>query len=158
MSETSAAPEGIVNLPRHVVDLAANELRTTDDEQIVLRPRTFAVLRVLAENANKVVCKDEVISKVWDDVAVTDDSLTRCVLEIRKAIGDDARRVLRTVPRRGYLLVPTSSNDYRHKVPRRPVLARSLRCEGPTSSTARRPSQPRAAASTRPRWTCSVQR
>jgi TolB-like protein len=64
-----------------------------------------------------------VISKVWDDVAVTDDSLTRCVLEIRKAIGDDARRVLRTVPRRGYVLVPTSSNDDRHKVPRRPVLA-----------------------------------
>lgn len=122
MSDSGAVPERHIDLARHVIDLAADELRTATGEQVVLRPRTFAVLRVLAENANKVVSKEEVISKVWDDVAVTDNSLTRCVLEIRKAIGDDARRIVRTVPRRGYVLVSTSSKIGRDTASR-PVLA-----------------------------------
>jgi TolB-like protein/Tfp pilus assembly protein PilF len=73
---------------------------------VELRPRSFAVLRLLAENAGRLVTKDELIAKVWDDVAVTEDSLTQCVADIRKAIGDEERRVLRTVPRKGYMLVP----------------------------------------------------
>ena len=44
---------------------------------------------------------------VWGDVLVTEDSLTQCVADIRRAIGDEDRRVLRTVPRKGYLLVPS---------------------------------------------------
>jgi TolB-like protein/Tfp pilus assembly protein PilF len=73
---------------------------------VELRPRSFAVLRLLAENPGRLVTKDELIAKVWDDVAVTEDSLTQCIADIRKAIGDDDRRVLRTMPRKGYMLVP----------------------------------------------------
>jgi adenylate cyclase len=61
----------------------------------------------LPRNAGRLVSKDDIIAKVWDDVAVTEDSLTQCVTDIRKALGDDDRRVLRTVPRKGYLLVPS---------------------------------------------------
>jgi adenylate cyclase len=59
---------------------------------------------VLAENAGLLVPKCELIARVWDDVAVTEDSLTQCIGDIRKAIGDSEHRILRTVPRRGYLL------------------------------------------------------
>lgn len=96
-----------IRLPLHIVDLAADELRTADGEYVELRPRSLAVLRLLAENAGRLVTKDEVIATVWGDVVVTDDSLTQCIADIRKAIGDEDRRVLRTVPRRGYLLVPS---------------------------------------------------
>ena len=65
------------------------------------------MLRLLAENAGRLVTKDEIIEQVWGDVVVTEDSLTQCVADIRKAIGDDERRILRTVPRKGYLLVPS---------------------------------------------------
>ena len=35
---------------------------------------------------------------------MTDDSLIRCISEVRSAIGDEDQRIVKTVPRRGYLL------------------------------------------------------
>lgn len=96
-----------IRLPSHVVDLSAEELRTSCGQRVELRPRSYAVLRMLAENAGRLVGKDDIMAKVWDDVAVTEDSLTQCIADIRRAIGDEERRVLRTVSRKGYMLVPT---------------------------------------------------
>ena len=56
--------------------------------QIELRPKSFEVLRYLAEHAGRVVTKDEIISSVWSDVTVTDDALVHCISEVRHAIGD----------------------------------------------------------------------
>ena len=64
-----------ITLPSHVIDLAADELRRTTGEHVDLRPRSFAVLRVLAENVGSLVTKDEIIAKVWDDAAVTEELL-----------------------------------------------------------------------------------
>jgi hypothetical protein len=75
-------------------------------------------------HAGRLVSKDELIAKVWDDVAVTEDSLTQCIADIRKAIGDEDRRVLRTVPRKGYILVPSQRRaELAGRVPDRPSLA-----------------------------------
>ncbi|MEX2167544.1 MAG: winged helix-turn-helix domain-containing protein [Methyloceanibacter sp.] len=113
-----------IRLPLHVVDLAADELRNATGEHVDLRPRSYAVLRLLAENAGQLVSKDAIIAKVWDDVAVTEDSLTQCIADIRKAIGDDDRRTLRTVPRKGYLLVPAQgTTELPGRAPDRPSLA-----------------------------------
>lgn len=101
-----------VRLPSHIVDLAADELRKADGTHVELRPRSWAVLRMLAEHAGRLVGKDEIIATVWDDVAVTEDSLTQCIADIRKSIGDDERRVLRTAPRKGYVLVPAQRNTH----------------------------------------------
>ena len=95
-----------VRLPSHVVDLATDELRSAEGAHVDLRPRSWAVLRLLAEHAGRLLGKDDIIATVWDDVAVTDDSLAQCIADIRNAIGDEERRVLRTVPRKGYMLVP----------------------------------------------------
>ena len=105
MSDALSRPQRQVRLPQHIVDLAADELRTAEGAHVELRPRSWAVLRLLAEHAGHLFGKDDIITKVWDDVAVTEDSLTQCIVDIRKAIGDDERRVLRTVPRKGYMLV-----------------------------------------------------
>lgn len=107
MSSLAQTPAQQVRLPSHIVDLAADELCTASGDRIDLRPRSYAVLRLLAENAGHLVTKDAIIAKVWDDVAVTEDSLTQCIADIRRAIGDEDKRVLRTVPRKGYLLVPS---------------------------------------------------
>ncbi len=50
------------------------------------------------------VPREELIQAVWRDVFVTDDRLTQCVTEIRRALGAEAARLLRTLPKRGYLL------------------------------------------------------
>jgi DNA-binding winged helix-turn-helix (wHTH) protein len=113
-----------VTLPSHVVDLAADELRSTTGDRVELRPRSLAVLRLLAQNAGRLVCKNEIIAEVWDDVVVTDDSLTQCIADIRKAIGEGEHRILRTVPRRGYLLVPSErKTEFSRATADRPVIA-----------------------------------
>jgi TolB-like protein/Flp pilus assembly protein TadD len=77
-----------------------------------LRPKSFEVLRYLVEHAGRVIAKEEVIEAVWPNVTVTDESLTRCISEVRRAIGDGSQEIIKTVPRRGYLLdVPVSAGD-----------------------------------------------
>src|SRR5262245_24783977 len=86
------------------LDIEGSCLRT-DDGEVVLRPKTFDVLRCLVENAGRLVSKDELLRMVWPDVIVTDESLMQCVSEIRQAIGDSRQGSIKTVPRRGYRLV-----------------------------------------------------
>ena len=41
---------------------------------------------------------------IWSDVVVTDDAITQCIRDIRRALGDGDQSILKTVPRRGYVL------------------------------------------------------
>jgi WD40 repeat protein/class 3 adenylate cyclase len=41
---------------------------------------------------------------VWPDTFVTDDSLTQCIADIRRALGDDEHAIVETFPKRGYRL------------------------------------------------------
>src|SRR5262245_17022079 len=71
--------------------------------ELELRPKSFEVLRYLAEHPGRVISKEEMIAAVWPGVIVTDDSLVRCISEVRRAIGDEEQATIKTVPRRGYL-------------------------------------------------------
>src|SRR5262245_49133626 len=84
------------------LDLRRGCLRAGERE-IQLRRKSFEVLRYLVANANRLVPKDEIVAAVWPDVCVTDDALTRCISEVRLAIGDSEQRMVKTVQRRGYL-------------------------------------------------------
>jgi adenylate cyclase len=79
------------------------------DRDIELRPKSFDVLCCLLANSGRVVGKDELLEAVWPDVTVTDESLTRCVSDIRLALDDAAQRIIKTVPKRGYLLAAAVS-------------------------------------------------
>src|SRR5262245_59096152 len=80
--------------------------------QVDLRPKSFEVLRYLVEHASRVVTKEEVMKAVWPVVTVGDESLTQCIRDARRALGDEDQRIIKTVPRRGYLLdVPVSRSD-----------------------------------------------
>jgi TolB-like protein len=80
--------------------------------EVELRRKSFEVVRYLLEHAGRVVTKEELIKAVWPNVTVSDESLAQCISEIRRAVGDDSQRIIKTVPRRGYLLdVPISVND-----------------------------------------------
>jgi TolB-like protein/Flp pilus assembly protein TadD len=84
------------------LDLLRGCLRR-DAQVIGLRPKSFAVLCHLVRNAQRLVPKDELIDAVWPHVVVTDDSLARCVSDLRRALGDAQMRLVKTLPRRGYL-------------------------------------------------------
>jgi DNA-binding winged helix-turn-helix (wHTH) protein len=74
------------------------------ERNIDLRPKAFDVLRYLAENAGRLVSKGELHDAVWGNVAVSDDSLVQCIRELRRELGDVDHKLIKTVPRRGYLL------------------------------------------------------
>ena len=78
------------------------QLLLRGNETVRLRPRTYDVLLHLVRNAGRLITKQELIDVVWKDVAVTDDSLVQCLMEIRRALGD-AEPVIETVRGRGYL-------------------------------------------------------
>lgn len=103
------------------VDLDRGGL-TRGGEEISLRPKTFSVLLYLLEHAGQLVSRSELLSAVWPGVVVTDGSIDQCVIELRKALGDDEHMVIRTVPRRGFIFdVPvqhlSSVNPSQHRSP-----------------------------------------
>ncbi len=73
------------------------------DVELQLRRQSFEVLRYLAEHSGHLVTKDELLDAVWTGRAVTDDSVTHCLMEIRAALGDESHTKVKTLPRRGYL-------------------------------------------------------
>jgi len=77
-----------------------------------LRPKSFEVLRYFVEHPDRLISKDELLDAVWANVHVTEDSLTRCISEIRAALADADQKIIRNLPRRGYILAtPVSETD-----------------------------------------------
>jgi DNA-binding winged helix-turn-helix (wHTH) protein len=100
-----AAPH-VLYFDKFSLDFARGCLRTGDQE-IELRPKAFEVLKYLAENAGRLVGKQELYDAIWPNVIVSDDSITQCIRELRSKLGDDDHSLIKTVSRRGYLLDAT---------------------------------------------------
>jgi DNA-binding winged helix-turn-helix (wHTH) protein/tetratricopeptide (TPR) repeat protein len=79
------------------------ELRRPDGEAIKLRPQTLAMLTLFAANAGRALSKRELMDAVWPDVHVSDDSLFKCIRELRTALGDDRRQLIKLVSGHGYM-------------------------------------------------------
>jgi TolB-like protein/DNA-binding winged helix-turn-helix (wHTH) protein len=79
-----------------------------DIEQRV-RPKEMDVLLCLAEHAGAVVERDTLLRRIWGERAQSDEPLTRCIGELRKALGDSRvePNYILTVPKRGYQLLKT---------------------------------------------------
>ena len=86
---------------RYILDLDRGCL-LLHGREVALRPKTFAVLLYLAENSGRLVSKDDLFAAVWPNLAITDDALVQSIGELRRALGDDGPRLIKTVPRRGY--------------------------------------------------------
>jgi len=79
---------------------------------IKLRPKSFAMLSYLVERQGLLVTKDELLSAIWGHTVVTEDAITHCVTDIRRALDDQSQTKLRTIPRRGYIFdLPVTASD-----------------------------------------------
>ena len=83
------------------LDLGHGSLRDANGV-IELRSKSFEVLRYLVVNAGRLVTKEELFQAMWPNVTVSDESLTRCISDVRRALQDRDSRIIKTVPRRGY--------------------------------------------------------
>ena len=90
--------EFVIDCDRGTLSHAGSDVR--------LRPKSFDVLCHLAEHRGRLVTKSELMEAVWGRTVVTEGSMTQCVIDIRRALGPQARRMLRTVPRRGFIFDP----------------------------------------------------
>ncbi len=94
----------LIRLPGFTLDRLRSSLRLADGTEPSLRPKCFDMLWVLALNAGRILDKDTLLNAIWPGIHVTEDSLVQAMREVRRAIGDKDGKILRTVPRRGYLL------------------------------------------------------
>ena len=87
---------------------------TRGDETVGLTPKAFDTLLVLIRNRHRLVRKDELMSAVWADSFVSEDSLTQNITALRRALGDDSHQpeYISTIPRRGYrFIAPLDERD-----------------------------------------------
>ncbi|MEM7220793.1 MAG: winged helix-turn-helix domain-containing protein [Pseudomonadota bacterium] len=97
-------PERAFMLDDIVVDPSNLSLSRASDS-VKLEPKVMAVLVALAMRPSQTCRREGLIDQVWSDGSVADESLTRSVYQIRKALSRlGAQRVLATVPRLGYRL------------------------------------------------------
>lgn len=107
------------------------DLRTSmlsrDGEAVPLSPRLAGVLACLAEARGGVITRELLFERFWPDVTVTDNTLTRAIADIRKALDDDpgSPTYIQTMARRGYrFLAPVMEETppATDGVPRTPAL------------------------------------
>jgi DNA-binding winged helix-turn-helix (wHTH) protein/tetratricopeptide (TPR) repeat protein/TolB-like protein len=78
-------------------------LRGPDGETIKLRPKTFDMLWLFATNPRRILSKQELMDAIWPNVRIGEDGLFQCIREIRTALGDGQRQLVRLVSGRGYI-------------------------------------------------------
>jgi DNA-binding winged helix-turn-helix (wHTH) protein len=71
---------------------------------VPLSPKAFALLELLIETRPNAVSKEDIRAQIWPSTFVSEANLANLVMELRTALGDEARnsRILRTVARFGY--------------------------------------------------------
>ena len=89
-----------------ILDASDGSLTNRVGAPVELRPQTREVLRILAAQPGVVITKSAFTASVWQGRQVSDDSLVQCIAEIRSAIGDADRKIIETVPRKGYRFIP----------------------------------------------------
>jgi len=89
------------------LDVESRQLWRDGDNDVQLPSRAFDALVYLVEHRDRLVQKNELVSAVWHDVVVTDDSLIHAISVVRRTLADDPSqpRFVQTVPRRGYRFV-----------------------------------------------------
>ena len=88
------------------VRASASELRV-GGRSLRIKPKPMRVLVELIAARGRVVSKDQIMDRVWPNMAITDRVLTEAIHELRRALEDDAKnpRYIQTIPRKGYRLV-----------------------------------------------------
>lgn len=90
---------------QRIIDLDSGEVVYRGQRE-QLPPRLVKLLSFFLEHEGEVLSRDRLIEGVWGHLeAASDDSVNVAVSSLRRAFGDQRRpyRILRAIPRRGYL-------------------------------------------------------
>src|SRR5262247_192496 len=78
------------------------EFTVDADQKVLLRngtplplaPKVFDTLLILVENASRIVEKEALMNRLWPNTFVEEANLTFNIQQLRKALGDNARKPL----------------------------------------------------------------
>src|SRR5262245_57445664 len=88
------------------------------DRLLAISPKAFALLELLLEARPAAVSKPDIHERLWPGIHVSEANLPNLVVELRAALGDDARhpQMIRTVARFGYAFSADARPDRRRDV------------------------------------------
>jgi DNA-binding winged helix-turn-helix (wHTH) protein len=86
-----------------ILDTGSRELRR-QGRPVHLPPKAFQLLEVLLASRPRALSKEDLLERLWPGTFVTEASLSNLIADLRRAIGDEARRprLIRTVHGFGY--------------------------------------------------------
>ena len=73
-----------------------------DGAEIALTHKSRELLLLFLHNPGRLLTREEIVERIWPDMAVTDDALRFQVGELRKAFGAKGEKFIRTIRREGY--------------------------------------------------------
>ncbi len=78
-----------------------------DAQQVQLEPRVMHLLTCLATRPGKVILRQELLDAVWADTVVCEDSLSKAISDLRRALGDESKSptFIETIRKSGYRLI-----------------------------------------------------
>lgn len=99
----------VTQIPTYQIGHACFDPRSgevTEGGRVVrLEPLVASVLNELIGHAGELVSRQHIFDEVWQGRIVVDESVTRCVAQIRRALGDTRPySMVETLPKRGYRL------------------------------------------------------
>jgi DNA-binding response OmpR family regulator len=75
-----------------------------EDEEIILTPKEFTILKILMENRGQVVSREEFLIRVWGyDFEGSERVVDNQIKKLRKSLGNASKQI-KTVFKRGYKL------------------------------------------------------
>lgn len=80
------------------------ELRDAAGHRVPLRAKALKMFAELLVYRGRVLSKDQLSELVWPGTVATDESIARCIADIRKALKDDTLKIVQTYPKQGYRL------------------------------------------------------
>ena len=84
-----------------------------EGKPLPIAPKVFDTLLVLVESTGRIVAKEELMNRLWPDTYVEESNLTFNIQQLRKTLGDNARKpvYIETVARRGYRFIARVEED-----------------------------------------------
>ena len=115
----------------HFADCTLDDARLTltrAGAQVAVEPKVFDLIHLLVRHRGELVLRDQMLEEVWAGRIVSESAISACIASARKVVGDDgkAQSVIRTVARRGLMLVAEVQAVEKKLAPRQPFVSSEI--------------------------------
>lgn len=90
--------------------LRGGDLYGADNRLVPLRAKSACMIAVLLSSPGRILSKNELARDVWPGLIATDESISQCISDIRKALNDQDHTIIETFPKRGYRINAKPTN------------------------------------------------